>query len=103
MEYEFDENAASVEQLNAWLEAATLTKQGYRKISSKYKLVARIDKDDWLDILARQLNCCRADFYKLDGSGIANNWKDHYIRVHSKDRITVTPEVYKHMKNYLWG
>lgn len=100
MEYEFDENAVSVEQLNAWLEAATLTKQGYRKVSNRYKLVARIDRDDWMDILARQLNCCRADFYKLDGTGIANNWKDHYIRVYSEDKLTVTPEVYKYMKRY---
>lgn len=88
------------EELTAFLKAGELTQKGYRKISNKYKLVARIDRDDWMDILARQLNCCRADFYKLDGSGVADSWKDHYIRVYSEDRLTVGPEIYKLMKNF---
>ena len=88
------------DELTAFLKAGDLTQKGYRKISNKYKIVSRIDRDDWMDVLAKKLNCCRADFYMLDGSGIADNWKDHYIRVYSEDKLTVSPEIYKLMKAF---
>lgn len=88
------------DELTAFLKAGELTQKGYRKVSNKYQMVARIDREDWLDILAKKLNCCRADFYKLDGTGISDTWKDHYVRVHSQDRLTVGPEIYKLMKRF---
>lgn len=88
------------QQLTDFIVAGDLHKQGYRRISNKYKLVARIDRDDWLDVLAKELRCSRADFYMLDGSGIGNQWRDHYVRVYSKDQITVKPEIYKLMKGW---
>ena len=93
-------NNMATEAVEVFMAAGELNRMGYRRISNRYKLVARIDKDDWLDILAKQLNCCRADFYKLDGSGISNTWKDHYIRVYSEDKLTVSQEVYSKMERY---
>lgn len=93
-------NNMASEELEVFMAASELNRMGYRKISNKYKLVARIDRDDWMDILAKQLNCCRADFYKLDGSGISNTWKDHYVRVYSEDKLTVSQEVYSKMERY---
>ena len=93
-------NNLATEELEAFMAAGELNRLGYRRISNRYKLVARIDRDDWLDVLALQLRCCRADFYKLDGTGIANNWKDHYIRVYSEDKLTVSPAVYAKIARY---
>jgi hypothetical protein len=78
--------------------AAHLRDMGYRGISNAYSLVARIDREDWLDIMARERRCSRADFYNVDGSGINDGHIDYYVRVHSKDRHTVHPTVYQQMK-----
>jgi len=80
--------------------AEELTKLGYRKTSNAYCLVSRIDREDWLEVLAKQRHCSRADFYNVDGSGISDSHKEHYIRVHSKDNLTVHPNVYKNMLRY---
>jgi translation initiation factor IF-1 len=88
------------QQLTDFIVAGDLHSQGYRRVSNKYKLVARIDRDDWLDVLAKEMRCSRADFYNFDGSGISDSWKDHYVRVYSKDQITVSPEIYKLMKGW---
>jgi translation initiation factor IF-1 len=88
------------DDLTAFLKAGELTQKGYRRISNKYKIVARIDKEDWLDIMAKQMNCSRADFYCVNGGGVKDNWRDHYIRVYSEDKLTVGPEIYKLMKAF---
>lgn len=88
------------QQLTDFIVAGDLHKQGYRRISNKYKLVARIDRDDWLDVLAKHMNCSRADFYNVNGSGISDSWRDHYVRMYSEDQITVKPEIYKLMKGW---
>ena len=80
--------------------AEELTKLGYRRTSNAYCIVSRIDREDWLDVLAKQRHCSVADFYNVDGSGIGANHKEHYIRVHSKDNLTVHPRVYKNMLRY---
>lgn len=64
---------------------------GYRRVSNAYCLVAKIDREDWLEILAGRMRCSVAHFYNRDGSGISNDWKDHYIRVYSKDTHCVGP------------
>lgn len=80
--------------------ASELNQQGYRRCSNAYCMIARIDRDDWLDVLAKERRCSRADFYNVDGSGISNQHRDHYIRVHSKDEHTVHPAVYHHIERY---
>ena len=88
------------DELAAWVTAADLMKQGYRKISNAYCHVARIDREDWLDILAHERRCSRADFYNVDGSGVGDQHRDHYVRSFSKDKHTVAPEVLRLMKGY---
>lgn len=78
--------------------AAELVKMGYYRTSNAFCTIARIDRDDWLDILSKKLNCCKADFYMPDGSGISQNWVDHYVRSYSKDVQTVAPEVLRHVR-----
>jgi hypothetical protein len=78
--------------------ASILKDMGYRCISNAYTTIARIDREDWLDIMASQRRCSRADFYNVDGSGIGDNHIDFYVRVHSKDRQVVHPEIYQQLK-----
>jgi hypothetical protein len=74
--------------------------KGYRRMSNAYCCVGRIDRDDWLDVLAKSMNTCRADYYNLDGSGISDSWRDHYIRCHSKDTLTVNPYIHRKVQPY---
>lgn len=88
------------EEVEAFLIAGKLSKMGYRRISNAYCCVARIDRDDWLDVLATKMHCCVADFYNKDGTGVKDEWKDHYIRCYSTDKQTVHFRVYKMMQKY---
>jgi len=88
------------DEVTAWVVTGDLMKQGYRKTSNAYCLVSRIDRDDWLDVLAKQRHCSRADFYNVDGTGIGDQHRDHYVRVFSNDKLTVAPEVHRLMKAY---
>jgi len=73
------------------LSSEELIKLGYRRVSNAYCLVARIDREDWLDVLALARGCSVADFYSKDGSGVSDRHRDYYCRVHSKDELTVHP------------
>lgn len=89
--------------------AKALADVGYRRVSHKYNMIARIDRPDWLEVLAAHCGRARADFYimgnpnrNIPGAApyavsdkIGNNWKDFYRRVLSKDVMTVTSEVSK--------
>ena len=68
---------------------------GYRRTSNAYCTVARIDRDDWLEVMAQHMHCSVADFYNRDGSGVGNQWRDHYVRTFSKDTHTVHPLIIK--------
>jgi len=78
---------------DAEIYAYDLMKKGYRRTSNAYCMISRIDREDWLDVLAKERHCSRADFYNVDGSGINNSHKDYYVRVHSKDTLTVHPMI----------
>lgn len=80
--------------------ASELINKGYRRTSNAHCQVSRIDREDWIEALAKQMRCCVADFYNKDGSGVGNHWRDHYVRVYSKDNLTVAPEVIKHVPSY---
>lgn len=87
-------------EVETWLLAGELMNKGYRRVSNAYCRVARIDREDWLDVLARQRRCSRADFYNLDGSGISDQHRDYYIRTFSKDELTIHPEICHRVKSY---
>ena len=78
-------------------EAENLLAQGYRGISNKHKIVARIDRDDWIDHMARTMNTSSASFMLPTGR-FDERWSEHYLRCHSNDKLTVSEEVYKEMK-----
>lgn len=81
--------------------AQELIKQGYRRTSNAYCLVSRIDKEDWLEILSDSMKCTVARFYKRDGTGVPDGWRDHYIRCFSKDTHTVHPLVIRKIPPYI--
>lgn len=84
----------------AWLLSGELLNKGYRRVSNAYCMVARIDREDWIDVLAKERRCSRADFYNVDGSGISDQHRDHYVRSYSKDKLTVHPEICRRIKSY---
>lgn len=68
--------------------------QGYRRVSNRYNLVARIDRPDWLQFMAKSLHRAPADFYVPGEEHPAGNWCDYYRRVHSKDTLTLPRDEY---------
>lgn len=93
-------NSPEVDPLVAWTIAGELHREGYIGISNAYCHIGRIDREDWLDVLAAQRRCSRADFYNVDGSGIGPQHREHYIRVFTKDTHTIHPDIYKALKKY---
>ena len=89
-----------VDELTAMTFAHDLMKKGYRRTSNAYCIVSRIDCEDWIEKLARERRCSVADFYNVDGSGIGDQHRDYYIRVHSKDSLTVHPAILRKIKGY---
>lgn len=72
--------------------ADELITQGYRRVSNLHRMLARIDRPDWLEFMAKEMNRTPADFM-LDGSREgAPVWKDHYRRVYSKDTVSLPRE-----------
>jgi len=88
------------DDVEATFTAFELMKAGYRKTSNAYCMVGRIDREDWLEVLAKERHCSVADFYNVDGSGVRDSHRDHYIRTFTKDQHTVSPKVLKLMKSY---
>lgn len=80
--------------------AKQLIDAGYRKVSSAYCRIARIDRDDWIEVLATQMHCAPADFYNRDGSGVSNRQRDYYIRSLSRDILTVAPAIIRKIPTY---
>lgn len=89
-----------VNKLVALAYSKELLNQGYRRISNAYCRIARIDRDDWLTVLANERRCSIADFYNVDGSGIGDQHRDHYCRCFSKDILVVHPSIIKLMSSY---
>lgn len=69
--------------------AAELTAQGYRVVSNRHAQVARIDRPDWVEFLARELHRAPADFYVPGDPNPSGGWCDYYRRVYSRDKLTV--------------
>lgn len=67
-----------------------LTERGYRRTSRKHGMVSRIDREDWIDILAEHLILPRAELMKRI-RGFPGMWQDYYRRVLSKDKVTLNP------------
>lgn len=88
------------DEFELFLLPAVLIEKGYRRTSRAYSIVSRIDREDWLDVLAEKMNCSRADFYNRNGSGVGDRWRDHYIRCYSADKLTISPALYQKIPGY---
>jgi hypothetical protein len=59
--------------------------QGYRRVSNKHMRVTRIDRPDWVRILAEHTRRSEAQFYRPGSLHPEGAWADFYRRVLSKD------------------
>jgi len=66
-----------------------LKKQGYRIISRKYGVVARIDRSDWKEYMASK-HCNGMDWVEVLDR--LNHAEDHYRRCYSNDKIELIPD-----------
>lgn len=62
-----------------------LVSAGYRRTSNKYGLVSRIDRPDWVEVLADHLGRSPAELY------VRGCWADYYRRVLSNDTLELGP------------
>lgn len=84
-------------------EAAKLAKEyhegGYIGISNRYCMIGRPDREDWHVVMAEHMRCAPADFIRRDGTGkLCERWREHYVRCHTKDTLTVSERVYGYLK-----
>ena len=68
-----------------------LIAMGYRRTSSKYGMVSRIDRPDWLQVLAAHLRRSTGTLLMTDGNPDPS-WCDFYRRVLSRDTLTLGQE-----------
>lgn len=73
--------------------AKELMDKGYRKVSVKHCVLSRIDKTNWREIMAEEY----APWSKEEGEHwvriMGKAAADHYRRVYSNDKISITLEV----------
>lgn len=83
-----------MEEVEAFIRAGKLYQDGYICISNRFHIVGRIDREDWLELMAKDRFMTLEEFVKLQF-----DFKEYYIRVLSKDTFTVDPQVYKLLKS----
>lgn len=86
------ENAPSPKQI---AQAQDLADRGYRRTSNAHGIVSRVDRPDWVDVLATHLRRSPAEFYEPGESLPSGRWCDHYRRCLSKDKLYVEPGIAK--------
>ena len=68
-----------------------LAAAGYRRISRKFGMLARVDRVDWLTFLSKELTFTAKDaaaWFEREQHN-RGSWADYYRRVHSKDKIEI--------------
>jgi hypothetical protein len=80
--------------------AKLLSDMGYRRVSNKYCIVSRVDREDWKEYMAHR----HAPWDFDEGMRLVNmignaNAAGYYRRAISSDTLTVDNEVYKLMKS----
>lgn len=74
------------------IEAKSLMEKGYRRISNKYCLISRVDREDWKELVAKRF--CPWD--QKQGMELVERRKPcggFYRSVISEDKLTVAPEI----------
>ena len=76
--------------------AETLIAQGYCRVSRKFRIIARIDRADWIERVARAVGRRPDELCSVVVGRPDVMWADYYRRCLSKDTIEgVDPEVFK--------
>jgi hypothetical protein len=74
--------------------ALILARRGFRVVSRKYGILSRVDRPDWVSVIAYHMFKSPAEFYVLDKPNtVGSTWADHYRRCYSKDKFEVSPDV----------
>lgn len=67
---------------------------GYMASSNKYRIATRIDREDWVEFMAKKFSRSVADFYMHHNGELTQStghWGEHYCQVFSKDKIESLP------------
>lgn len=82
--------------------AKELAAMGYVGVSNKYRIIVRIDRPDWAEVMAKKYNRAVADFFVMNENGPTDStghWGEHYASTFSKDHIEgIDPYVYMQLK-----
>lgn len=82
----------------AILMASAYASQGYRIVNTAYCMLARIDCDNWLDILAAAQNRPVTAFCDPGTTDVSDHWHGVYLSHYSHDVITVCPAIIRKMR-----
>lgn len=75
---------------------------GYRVVSRKHRLVARVDRKDWREYMAQKHSPWSLEQGRNWVQCLGDSAPDFYRRVHSKDQLTVSAEMLKKIPNSSW-
>lgn len=82
--------------------ARRYAEQGYVGVSNKYRIIVRIDRPDWLVVLATNMRRSVADFFVLGTNKPGRDtghWGVYYASSYSKDKIEgIDEKVYRRLK-----
>lgn len=77
-------------------EGERLAASGYRAISNKYRVVARLDRPDWREQMAAQHAPWSFDEGMRWANGLGDGAANHYRHCYSKDKLeNVSADAYK--------
>lgn len=79
--------------------AKRLMASGYRKTSRSHCSLSRVDKENWKDLMAKEHSPWDINEGLSWVGVLGNTASDHYRRVYSNDKITVTPEISSFVKS----
>jgi hypothetical protein len=79
--------------------AEELTKQGYCRVSNKYGIVARVDREDWWEALEEHFQ----QNMPIRNEAETGRWADHYRRCISEDKLEVGPDIARHVPQSNWN
>lgn len=82
--------------------AEELAARGYRRTSNKHGIVSRIDRPDWVQVLADDLGRSPAELYAKGAKEPESRWKDYYRRILSKDRVTLGADAARFVPGSNW-
>ena len=79
--------------------AEELTAKGYRRVSNKHGIVARVDRADWWEALEKHFQ----RNMPIRNDAETGRWADYYRRVLSEDRLEVGPDIARHVPQSMWN